>query len=197
MNTLLIIDVQNSYMEWILQNDLLTKIPQLSQNYSNIYYLWDNVSGQDLYDELPQDWIEGEFDEDGNEIEDTIFYNRVNKVIDKQYGFFRGLMDHPDTEDDDIILLGKFILKHNLYDCREIFNDSETEVLFKKEFKNSPLINIDFESYTMYVPTELLEDLSENTYTLVGGGLNECLKEVSLLLKIGNIEHTIIHEYCY
>lgn len=53
MNKLLIVDVQHSYMEWVLMNNLLEKIPELAKGYSHICYLWDNTSDQDLYEEIP------------------------------------------------------------------------------------------------------------------------------------------------
>lgn len=199
MSKLLIIDVQNTYIEFILGNDLLGKIEKLAEDYSGIYYLWDNISGQDLYDEIPEDWINpSEFNEDGLEIEQESFYDRFNKIIEKQYGFMRSIMDANHNK-DDIVKLGKFMLKNNMVDAREIFEcNDDIFNLFKKEFKNSSLLTEDFYGNVFSIPVDLIEELNHlSGCVLVGGGRNECLEEISLLMKIANIEHSILEEYCY
>jgi hypothetical protein len=67
----------------------LETIPTISSSYNEIIYLWDNISGQDLYDEIPEDWLLENTEGDS----DLAFYHRFSKVIEKQYGFFRDLMD--------------------------------------------------------------------------------------------------------
>lgn len=196
---LLIIDVQNSYMEFI-GDDLLNRIDQLSKNYSDIIYLWDNVSGQELYDELPESWINNdEFDEEGLvvEKEESPLYDRVSKVIDKQYGYIRNIMDTNHSR-EDIVLLGKFLIKNKITDATEISENEEALNSYKNEFKNSSLLDVNFEDNVFSLPTDLLEELSYlDGAHLVGGARHECLEEISILLDIIDIPYTILEEYCY
>lgn len=191
MSKLLIVDVQNSYMEWISQDDLLSRIEKLAENYSAICYLWDNISGQDLYDELPEDWINPE------EEDSEPFYDKFNRIIEKQYGYIRSIMD-AGHEKEDIVKLGKFMLNHKITDARQIIEEQKLFKAFKKEFKNSSLISEDFESNCFSLPTDLIEDLEGlSGCSLVGGARDQCLEEVSLLMKIADIDHIILEEYCY
>lgn len=199
MSKLLIIDIQNSYMEWAMQDDLLNRVEELSKNYSLICYLWDNSSGQDLYDELPEDWINPlEFDEEDLEKEQDRFYDRFNLIIAKQYGYIRNLMDS-DYKKEDIIKFGKFMLKNNISDAREIYEKGDDIYFrFEKEFKDNSLFNEDFYSKIVHIPNDLIEELkSFSGCSIVGGARSECLEEISLIMKMAEIDHTILEDYCY
>lgn len=193
MSTLLIIDVQNSFGKHI-DSKLYFNIQEFSKNFSHLVYIWDDLSGQELYSEIPEDWLLSD-----NEDMDDSFYSQFNTIINKQYSFFRNLMDNKTIPEEDLIKLGKFLIKNNLNQAREIFEDEEKKVLFDKEFKYSPLLNIDFDSDHFELPQDLVESLSNlgTNLILVGGGRNECLKEISLLLDIMEIPHSIHEELTY
>lgn len=186
---LLIVDIQETYRKYC--HHLINKIPEFSKNFSQVIYLFDNIDGQDLYEELPAEWMEEENEE---------FYNGL-KILTKQYAFFRGLMDAGvDENDEELIKLARFLRKHNLIDAREIFDIEEVLSKYQEEFKHSPLQNINFNDYSFYLPEDLLLSLEEQVkpgVILIGGGRNECLKEVSLLLKVLDINHSINEEYTY
>jgi hypothetical protein len=195
LSNLLIIDVQNTYAVWITNTNILNDIPILAKQYSNIIYLWDNVSGQELYDEIPDDWMISDDEESSN-----TFYDSVNKLIEKQYGFFRDLMDSSklNISDEDIISLGQFMVKEKLTDMREIYDDKQLEKKFNNRFKNTNIKEINFNDYNFTFPSDLAEELKQHSsYVLVGGGLDECLKEVSLLLDILEITYSIEKSCCY
>lgn len=193
MSTLLIIDVQNSFNKHI-DSKLYFKIQEFSKNFSHLVYIWDDLSGQELYSEIPEDWLLS----DNEDIDDS-FYSQFNTIINKQYSFFRNIMDNKTIPEEDLIKLGKFLVKNNLNQAREIFEDEEIKELFQKEFKYSPLLNIDFDCDHFELPQDLVESLSNlgNNLILVGGGRNECLKEISLLLTIMEISHSIHEELTY
>lgn len=187
MSQLLIIDVQNSYASHI-EPSLYEKIINFSSNFSEVYYLYDILSGLDLYAEVPDVFIENED-----------FYEKLN-ILTKEYGFFRSLMDLGlDADDEELVRLGKFMKDNGIYDNRQIFDDDEIKNKFLTQFKNSPLLEIDFDSYPISLPDDLIESLSclSSGVVLVGGGRNECLKEISLLLKVLDIKHTIAEDYTY
>jgi hypothetical protein len=184
---LLIIDVQNTYRKYC--HNLIGKIPQLASNYGEVVYLFDNINGQEFYEEVPEEWMEEE-----------TFYDRL-KIISKNYAFFRGLIDAGVDEDDsELVRLAQFMRKNQIIDARDIKEDEEVLEKYQIEFKHSPLQNIDFEDYSFYLPEDLIEQLESNIkngVVLVGGGRNECLKEVALLLKVLDIKFSILEEYTY
>lgn len=187
MGKLLIIDVQNSYASHI-DGQLYEKLINFSSNFSQVYYLYDILSGDDLYSEVPEVFLENEE-----------FYDSLN-ILTKEYGFFRSLMDLGlDAEDEELVRLGKFMKENGIYDNRQIFENEAIRDKFLITFKNSPLLEIDFDSYPISLPDDLIESLSclSSGVVLVGGGRNECLKEISLLLKVLDIPHTIAEEFTY
>ena len=184
---LLIVDLQNAYRSHMAK-DLVEKVRQKSAEFSEVYYLWDTLSGNDLYSEIPEEWME-----------DEEFYNQLN-LITKEYGFFRSLMDLGLDADDELLLkLLSFMSKHNVYDCREILDQEELYSLFKEEFKKTSLMEINLNDYPVSLPLDLMEELEKlpsNIY-LVGGGRNECLKEVYILLKHMGKKPSIIEDLTY
>lgn len=193
MKSLLIIDVQNTYIEYINKKDsVLSNIEKLAKNHDNVIYLYDNISGQDLYSEIPDDWLEGYNEES--------FYDSFNYIIEKQYGFFRDFMDSYNLglEVEEIIKLGKFCLKEGISDIRDINENQETLKRFNKHFLNSKITPDIFDVYSFWIPLDLCDELrSYSSFTVVGGGLNECLKEVCILLDILDIKYQIEYTCCY
>ena len=204
MAQLLIIDVQTNYAEWIITNDLFNKIPEAAKSYSSVIYLWDNVSGEELEDQFPEEWESTYYlDENDEEIEEKGFREKINKIINKQYAFIRDLMDYG-IDEEDLVKLGKFMLKRNIWDFRNIPDKEEHNEEFLQEFShNSDLLNIykvDIDSYSFYLPDDLIDSLRDNIVngvTLVGGGRKECLREVAILLDILDIKYNINESLTY
>lgn len=181
MAQLMIIDVQQTFEG---SQDLDEKILELSKGYGDIILLQDVISGDgvfpyDMWTEMALAYEEGDFNP---------------RVITKEYGFFRNLMDEG-FDDELIVDLARFLISKGLRDGRDIQEDlSEQDMQeYQKVLKKHGVEDIDFESYILYIP-DLKEDLEEvvsNGVVLVGGGLNECLKEVSLLLDVLGISHSV------
>ena len=106
-------------------------------------------------------------------------------------------MNHCDEE--EIVKFGKFLIKHKIKYAKEIYEvDKNIFKEFEEEFKNTNIIGFNFEEHEVYLPYDLIEELKEmNNCHLVGGGRDECLQEISLLLQIIDVEHKILDEYCY
>ena len=51
MNQLLIIDIQNTYKDHISQ-ELIQTLPGYAKNFSNLIYLYDNISGEEFESEV-------------------------------------------------------------------------------------------------------------------------------------------------
>lgn len=185
----MIIDVQNTYMIWC--KNLLRGIPEFCK-FSKNYYVWDNVSGENFEEEFPDDWREEEYQE---------FYDSLN-IIDKQYGFFRSLMDLGlDEDDESIVQLVKFMQKHRIYDSRMILENDDVHREYKVLFKSSPLMNINLDDYPISIPEDLIQSFHDygvsDGVILVGGSTNACLKEVAILLRVMDIDYIIEESLTY
>lgn len=188
MSQLLIIDVQNTFIKHIPKG-IINKIPEFARGFSDIQYLWDDINGQDYYSELPSDWMDGE----------EPFSDRLS-AFTKNYAFLRGFMDKG-IDDEEIVSLGKFMLKHNITDGRDIAEDEEeVQEEFNQLFKNSSFFELSFDDYTFYLPDDLISELRERVkdgVTIIGGGENECLKEVCLLLQMLDIKYKVESSFVY
>lgn len=136
-------------------------------------------NGQDTFDMISQndyqDWlIENGLDE---EVLDKITF------IDKGYAFFRYCIDSG-IDDADIVGFVKFMYKNNVLDSREMTRDlwaqylRENRRLSKKTVYDLLKVSAD----CINIP-DLMTDLRRyNNIVLIGGGQNECLKEVEIAL---------------
>lgn len=198
MSTLLIIDVQETYRKHCSR--LINELPEIFQNHDNIYYLWDNGSGESLFEQVPEEWlIEDDESTDSR-------YNQFNKTITKQYGFFRDFMDSINLgyPEEDIVQFGKFMISKGISDSRDIVEDASLYEQANAAFKlNNNLKTFlenkaNLQTYIMTIPYDLIEELKNgDNYILVGGGINECLEEVRLLMEMIGVNYSILHEYTY
>jgi hypothetical protein len=140
---------------------------------------------------------EGE-DENGDyyykEAQGAINWSRF-QVVDKGYGYFRAWMDHG-IEESTIIATIRELYKQRVNDTRELefppFNRrTATQSLIQgaiEEMDGDPLI-VEWTSIAQ------LKKFS-GAY-LVGGGRNECLREVELLMNAFNIRYKRINSLVY
>lgn len=193
MSQLLIIDVQNRFSKDRnhLEN-LALDIVKKSADFGSIIFIIDTNDG-DAEDFPESFFVIDELDEDNYQ-----FYPFHHNIIKKNYGFIRNFMDNG-LSDEEIIEFGKWMISKNLSDARDIEENNLTQE-YKNKFQNSEIINYDFDSNIFYLPDDLIEEINnyvQNGCVLVGGGVNECLKEISLLLSILNIEHSIDYSLTY
>jgi hypothetical protein len=107
---------------------------------------------------------------------------------DKGYGWLRAWMDSG-VQDSTIIRTLRYMYMHRINDSRdldeEVFNQL---VQGEYEYDSDPLIVAPFE-------ISLLKKYN-NCY-ICGGGRNECLKEVQLMMNAFNIRYTMIQSLIY
>ncbi len=127
-------------------------------------------------------------------LENGLEEDRLNECLfyDKGYAFFRFMMDSG-IDEDDIVLLVKFMQANNINDSRQI-----TETGLWDKF---------MQEYNKLELRELLEDADDcinipdlmdwlirhvrgDNIELIGGGQNECLQEVQIALKALGIHYT-------
>jgi len=186
---LIVIDVQPEYKQYFshMINDF---IGFLNDNFSEMdqltfFYNGDNIGmiSEDNY----KNWL---FDYGLNEevIQFSNFY-------DKGYGFFRYCMDR-NIDEDKIVNLIRYMIEKDVFDSRELDEDFWNE--FVERYGSEDIRQLlEFAKDSMEIP-DLMDEL-KNYYNvmLCGGGIDECLKEVELALKVLNKPYTVLTEYTY
>jgi hypothetical protein len=109
------------------------------------------------------------------------------KFFEKNYAFFRDLMDDG-VDDEDIVKIGKLLLSTNRYDWRDLLEDEFEELG----------IDLDPHTYAFNIPDVLFEiKRLPNNCVLIGGGRDECLKEVELCFQILDKPYEVNWKYVY
>jgi hypothetical protein len=179
---LVVVDIQPSYGDQggFSRSFLGKFINFLNENeFAKVLYLYN---GPDLGMESERDikfWlIESGLDED--KLDDLDFF-------EKGYAFFRGWMD-TGIDEDDIIEVGKYMIKKRIDDSRDI-PDSVYE-----KMGLSTLIDYDD---NIFIPEVVDEIKKINRPLLIGGGECECLREVELLFKMINKKYKLNRALIY
>lgn len=118
------------------------------------------------------------------------------KFVDKGYGYLRSWMDSGISE-KTIIKTIREMYNRRVNDSSDLFQNTENPA---EEFEN--FIGAEFENWMLSDPIvvewlslKLLKSFS-GSY-IVGGGCNECLKEVEILMSAFNIRSTRISKFIY
>jgi len=201
--TLVVVDVQPSYKDNITF-DLYEFIEFLDLDWMSILYLFNGPELGMENQESIQEWLtehadyedDDENEDEDDEDEDEDYYDSpfVGQNFDwyeKGYAFFRSFMDEG-VGDDDIVAIGKYMLKHGMNDVRD-FRDEDWEKLDVDETAQELAEGGD----TMYIPDVSDRLLGIPHPLLVGGGRDECLREVQLLLEILDIPYTTFSPFVY
>lgn len=106
---------------------------------------------------------------------------------DKGYAFFRGWMDQG-VDDHEIIQVIRTMVMRRVYDSRELPEELLTQIA-----------GDDIPQYdNIYLPhIDLLQLRRFNNAFLCGGGQNECLKEVQLLMNALNIKYRVMSKFVF
>jgi hypothetical protein len=126
------------------------------------------------------------------------FYDKILPKLefyDKGYGYFRGWMDSAVGE-KSIIKTIREMYRQKVADSRDLFDGDLTKLnafvdddaVDEGLLKNEPIT-------VEWVSLEYLRKFN-NCY-ICGGGRNECLKEVQLLMNAFNIKYTEISRFIY
>lgn len=152
----------------------------------SIKHYWEEIISPTNYDE----------DED-EEKESPINWNRF-KIIDKGYGHLRAWMDLGVPE-NVIIKMIRLLYQEKKTDSRDLFGgeDSSEYAYSIKEFMGNDYIRgIEDEYFAVnWVSVSLLKKFS-GAY-IVGGGRNQCLREVELIMNAFNIKYKRINHLVY
>ena len=181
----IVVDVQPAY------SSAINFTPQLMQhlNKQKQILMLINSDKEGLTDDSSQD-VKDYWDENGFEN-----WNNV-KLIDKGYGYLRNWMDQGISE-RVIIKTIREMYSQGVTDSRDLFEYTDDQV---ESFSN--FVGNEFEDWMLddaisveWISVKLLKSFSGSYIT--GGGKNECLKEVELLMSAFNIRTTRINKFIY
>jgi hypothetical protein len=121
------------------------------------------------------------------------------EVFDKGYGYMRAWMDIG-IKEKYIIQVIREMYKQDVHDSRGLFDQDEDKLA---EYLEPIAQSINTEGQylvddPLIVGWAALDQLKRyNNCYLIGGGRNECLKEVAILMNAFNIKYTLINELIY
>ncbi len=187
---LISIDIQPEY-EQAFDFSIFDFIRFINMNYESMNSLTFLFNGPDLgfpdENEYKYWLIENGLDEN---IADTAnFY-------DKGYAFFRFCMDEG-IDDDKIVDLIKYMIRHDINDSREINENMWNE--FMNEYGHSDVRELLELADDMINIPDLMEYLQRfrGRIVLCGGGINECFKEVEIALMALDKNYNVLTKYTY
>lgn len=175
---LVLVDIQPLYAKF-LKHILSDVVDLLNKSQGCILFFFN---GKDTGGDSKSTVIHWLFEQDVNE--DVL--DRI-KFVEKSYGFFRGWMDLG-ASDATIIKAIRELFRQREWDSRDIDMEGFLASDWEDWMQNDPLI----------IPDISVAELKkfENCY-LLGGGRNECLKEIKLLLNAFNIHHKLYEKGIY
>lgn len=179
----IVVDIQPMYEKWISFD--LEQYTDFLLEQRNILYFYNgpDTVGEDTKEDIIN-WL--------SEINPDIYNKLVNDTIwiDKGYAFFRSWMD----EGADIGFIKqaiRFMNSKKVYDSRDI-EPEEWENEFPDDWEDS------FEDDSINLPDIPINKLKKFSGSyIVGGGRNECLKELQLLMSVFNINAKEVKKFIY
>lgn len=188
--TIINVDIQEEYENWITFN-INDWVDFINDNYknNNIIFLYN---GESMGMTDKNSYIYWLFELGINEevLESSDFY-------DKGYAYFRYCMDNS-IDEDNIVDLVKFMLKHNINDSRDI-NTEMWELYMQETNHNQSDVRdlLENASDLINIP-DVMDYLSnKSNIILLGGGINECLKEVEIALLSLDKNYNIMNKFTY
>jgi hypothetical protein len=189
--TIINVDIQPEY-ETYISFDLQKWVNFINTNahLNDIVFLYNGADTLDMIDENSfQEWlIDLGIDED-------VIYNAT--FYDKGYAFFRYCMDNS-IDDNNIVDLVKYMIRHNIIDSREIDEDMWNDYMEETNHDQQDVRDLLENAGDMINIPELMNFLERySNIVLTGGGINECLKEVEIALLSLDKEYNTLSEFVY
>jgi hypothetical protein len=155
-------------------------------------YWNDTICPEDerfTYDDEQGDYVE-------NENCPTINWSRFT-IVDKGYGYLRDWMDRG-VSDAAMVKAIRLMYQEKVHDSRQLFGgeDSDTYEEGMKQLLGHDY-NIGLTGSISINWTSVSQLKKFNGAYLVGGGRNECLKEITLLMNAFNIKYKAVNSLIY
>lgn len=182
----IVVDIQPMYLEWI-PFDISDFGEFLMSNHRILYF----YNGPDTVgDDTKEDIIKMFYNH--TDSEELIYKLQSNDTIwiDKGYAFFRGWMDNG-ADARFMTQAIRYMVDKGVNDSRDI-DEEEWANIFPDYWTD------DFAVDSINMPDISIGELKtwSGSY-LTGGGRDECLKEVQLLMNAFNIKYTMVEEFIF
>ena len=203
---IVVVDVQPEYSGVMDgdENPIFTQIIEFVNNSTGPVLMYANAEDTgltgDSIDGIKQYWndtiCEQNWDDEEEEFEcdDSIDWSRFT-VVDKGYGYLRGWMD-TGVPESTIIKAIRLMYQNRVSDSRELFG-GEDDPNYPEQMQQQLGIDVNETSDSISVNWVSVSQLRKfkGAY-LVGGGGNECLREIELLasafnIRLKRVEHLI------
>lgn len=198
---IIVVDVQPEYANFSRRNAAISeKIIQFVSNQTGPVLMFVNAEQEGLSGDtvsgIVEYWnrtVDGDepydYDEEADEYverEPTIDWNRFT-IVDKGFGWFRSYMDQGVPE-SKIIRLIRTLYLYRMNDARDLFYEEYVDIM-----GDDRLID---EAFSINWASVAQLKRFSGAY-IVGGGRNECLREVELLMNAFNIRYRRIDSLVY
>ncbi len=130
---------------------------------------------------------------------ETVNYDVLDnaKFYDKGYAYFRYCMDNS-IDIDNIVDLIKFMIKNDITDSRDINKDMWEKFMIETNHSKQDVRDLLENADDMINIPDLMDFLSEySDIVLMGGGIDECLKEVEIALLSLDKTYNTIENFVY
>ena len=214
---LIVVDIQPLYEEAIEKKFMVSDFYAFMRKAKNVLYFYngpDTIGSEDSPDNIIN-WLDEkseymysmEPEEEPEFAESTIIKELDNfswgnvQFYDKGYSFFRDWMDAGVSLNGMKIAL-RYMYMNRKYDSRDISVDEWKKILPEKDFYaigDAISDSIEDEGLSIWMPDISISVLKNkwNGSLICGGGENECLKEILLLLSTFNIKYTKVDKFIY
>lgn len=174
--TIINVDIQPEYKNWITFDlSEWAKFINGAGKHNRIVFLYNGVDTLGMIDEYGyKEWL-SDVGVKESVIDDAVFY-------DKGYAYFRSCMDSG-IDDSIIVALIKYMMTHDINDSRDIDGDMWDDFMATSGCDAQDIRDLlEFSGDMINIP-DLMEYLRNySNIVLLGGGMNECLKEVEIAL---------------
>jgi hypothetical protein len=187
---LVVVDVQPEYAPYMnkMQYELFEYINTHINELAGLTFLYNGEDTMGMVSESDyRMWL---FD---NGLDEDIAYEAT--LYDKGYAFFRNCMDRG-GDDEELVNLVKFMRDNDINDSREL--DKKFWKAFIKQYGSKNIRELMDDSEVCINIPDLMDFLdSYDNIVLVGGGIDECLKEVELAMDALGKNYDTWHEFTY
>lgn len=185
--SVILVDFQPAYEsdDWGYRNALTNACNYLNKAQPSrvtVFFNGMDVGIEDMEGDVAEHYMEYGLDED---MLDNFH------MIEKSYAWLRGWMDNG-VEQDMIIKTVRYMVSNRLNDSRDI--DEEVLEQINNDQYDMDILMGDH----IYIPDISLSLLKELSGSLIGGGgKDECLLELQILMNAFNIKYKMVNEWIY
>ena len=193
---IIVVDVQPAYERWIKPKFHPSDLAYILNQHSAPILMFVNADEQGMTEDTQSSVAEWWFD---HGLEPSLWNSGHFTYYDKGYGFFRDWMDEG-VSPRAIIQALRFMYQAGETDSREFFyyqGDYDPEVGEAFKAAVGPEWDDWMEDAGLFTNWVGVDLLHRHRGYICGGGRNECLREVTLLMNAFNLKYKLMERFVY